>query len=91
MQESSRHRRRLLDSKRRNRFKTGEFQTVPVPLNTPVVPTYTDIQRRASATIAGNKFAITCTGGSGQNAETGVTMKVLGSEGHVRFEGCAVT
>lgn len=75
---------------------TGKFQTVPVSANSSVGLTFTPTSSAVlSATIGGVKFQITCTGGSGsgtaKNVEASGTMKVLGSEGHVRFEGCSVT
>jgi hypothetical protein len=84
------------DSACSTKSESGKFQTVPIPVNTSVGLTFTATSSAVlSTTVAGVKFAITCTGGSGsgtaRNVETGGVMKVIGSEGHVKFEGCAVT
>jgi hypothetical protein len=76
--------------------ESGKFQTVAIPLNTATALTFTATSTTTlSATIAGVKFKIACTGGSGSgtatNTESGGSMKVIGSNGHVRFEGCTVT
>lgn len=87
---------RYTDSTCATESGTGKFQTVPIPVGTPTGLTFTATSNIVlAATIAGVKFEITCTGGSGSgtatNTEAAGAMKVVGSEGHISFEGCSVT
>jgi hypothetical protein len=74
--------------------EAGKFQLVPVPAGTAL--TFTNGGTSTlTMTIAGVKFKISCTGGSGSgsatNEEEGGTMKVRGTGGVAKFEGCSVT